>query len=134
MTTMRIAVPSQTRDGLASQRSEHFGHCEFFTLVDFAGDTVTRVQHIDNVVHGSCMMPVKLLQDFEVNALIVSGIGAKPLQGFAQAGIAVFFAPRLPYGDVNSLMEGMARQEFSLMDPGQACKGHGHCRSRPFEE
>jgi predicted Fe-Mo cluster-binding NifX family protein len=132
MNTMRIAVPSQSPNGLSSKRSEHFGHSELFTLVDILENTVTGVQHIENTPHGSCMMPVKLLQDYKVNALIVSDIGAKPLQGFTRAGISVFFAPKQPCHDVRSLLEGMARKEFSVMDPKQACKGHGSCRVKPI--
>ena len=131
---MRIAVPSQNRDGLTSKRSEHFGHCELFTLVDIAEDNITHVQHIENTAHANCLMPVKLLQDFKVNALIVSGIGAMPLKGFAKAGIEVFYAPKHLYMDVNSLIKGMSQNEFSLMDPEQACKGHGSCRVKPFDK
>ena len=127
MKTMRIAVPSQTTEGLASKRSEHFGHCELFTLVDMSENNITRVQQIENSEHGSCMMPVKLLQDLRVDAVIVSGIGTRPLQGFAKAGILVFFAPKHPCRDVGSLMEGMARREFSFMAAEQACQGHGSC-------
>jgi len=132
MNTLRIAVPSQSSDGLTSKRSEHFGHCEIFTLVDISENTVTGVQHIENTPHGSCMMPVKLLQDHKVDTLIVSDIGAKPLEGFIRNGITVFFAPTDPYQDVNSLIKGMMQEKFSLMKPEQSCKGHGSCRVKPF--
>jgi len=128
MNRMRIAVPTQTQDGLASIRSEHFGHAELFTLVDISGNDITGVQHIANMPHGNCMMPVKLLQDMQVNVLVVSGIGTTPLKGFVTAGISVFFAPKFPYQDVKSLVDGMMQQEFSLMNPDQACQGHGSCR------
>jgi len=133
MSITRIAVPAQTLEGLTSKRSEHFGHSKFFTLIDIAGETITQVQQIENIVHANCMMPVKLLQDFKVNALIVSGIGSMPLKGFIKAGIDVFYAPKHPYRDVISLIKGMTKSEFTLMDPEKACKGHGSCRVKPFD-
>jgi predicted Fe-Mo cluster-binding NifX family protein len=127
MNTMRIAIPSQTSDGLISKRSEHFGQCKLFTLVDLCDEKITRIQHVENAEHGSCMQPVELLREHGVNSIIVSGIGARPLQGFANAGITVFYAPREFYKDINSLLGGMMRQEFSLIKPEQACQGHGSC-------
>lgn len=131
MDTMRIAVPSETPEGLTSRRSEHFGHCKMFTLVDICKNKIIKVQHVENEVRGNCIQPVKLLSDHKVNSLIVSGIGARPLAGFAREGIAVFFAPGHPYEDVNSLMEAMMRQELSQMNPEQACSGHGNCQVKP---
>jgi predicted Fe-Mo cluster-binding NifX family protein len=84
---------------------------------------------VENAVHGNCKQPVKLLRKHNVNSLIVSGIGARPLAGFAEEGITVFFAPGQPYQDVNSLMEAMMRGEFPLMTPEQACMGHGGCHT-----
>jgi predicted Fe-Mo cluster-binding NifX family protein len=130
MDTTRIAVPSQSPGGLAGERSEHFGHCDLFTLVDMSEGNITRIQTVDNVEHaaGGCMMPVKLLQDHNVHVLVVSGMGARPLQGFAEVGIQVFFAPNEhPYQDVKSLVEGMSRDEFSVMHPEQSCQGHSNC-------
>ncbi len=73
-----------------------------------------------------------LLRDYKMNALIVSGIGAKPVQGFSKTGISAFFASRLPCRDVKSLVEGMVRREYSMMDPEQAYKGHVGCHGKPF--
>ncbi|NOQ66946.1 MAG: dinitrogenase iron-molybdenum cofactor biosynthesis protein [Desulfobacterales bacterium] len=129
MDTTRIAVPSQSPGGLTGARSEHFGHCDLFTLVDISEGEITNIQTVDNVVHGAggCMMPVKLLQDNKVHILVVSGMGARPLQGFAEVGIQVFFAPKYPYQDVKSLVEGISRSELSIMHVEQACQGHGDC-------
>ena len=132
MNTMRIAVPSETPEGLASKRSEHFGHCKLFTLVDICENKITGVLHVENMEHGNCMQPVKLLREHNVNSLIVSGIGARPLAGFAKEGITVFFAPGQPYRDISSLMEALMRDEFTLMTPEQACNGHGNCHTTPF--
>ena len=32
---MKIAIPSETADGMAAMRSGHFGHCAYFTVVEY---------------------------------------------------------------------------------------------------
>ncbi len=41
--------------------------------------------------HGGCMVPVNLLAKQNVNAIVVGGIGRRPLAGFGEAGIKVYF-------------------------------------------
>ena len=43
----------------------------------------------DGHVQGGCMVPVNLLASHNVKALIVGGIGMRPLMGFKQVGINV---------------------------------------------
>ena len=35
---MRIAIPTNNPGGLEASRSDHFGHCEVFTIVSLAAD------------------------------------------------------------------------------------------------
>jgi predicted Fe-Mo cluster-binding NifX family protein len=42
------------------------------------------------------MVPVNLLADDQVNALIVGGISMRPLMGFRQAGIDVYHGDQRP--------------------------------------
>jgi len=39
----RIAIPSEGKGGLDGQRSEHFGHCDAFTLVDVENGEISKV-------------------------------------------------------------------------------------------
>ena len=73
----RIAIPSVETGGLDGKRSGHFGHCDTFTLVDVKDGTIEKVSTIDNQSHvqGGCRVPVNLLAENEVNALIV-GVSA----------------------------------------------------------
>ena len=88
----RIAIPSTGTGGLDGERSGHFGHCDVFTLVDVEDGEVKQVTAIPNGEHvqGGCMVPVNLLASHNVNALIVGGIGMRPLMGFKQAGWMCF--------------------------------------------
>ena len=88
----RIAVPSNGNGGLDGIRSGHFGHCDVFTFIDVEDGSIGSVSTIKNNGHvqGGCMVPVNLLAQHGVNALIVGGIGMRPLMGFKQVGITVY--------------------------------------------
>jgi predicted Fe-Mo cluster-binding NifX family protein len=89
--TARIAIPSELPGGLDAPRSGHFGRCACFTLVDVVDDRVAAVGVLANAPHvqGGCMSPVLVLAENNVDAIVVDGIGGRPLMGFNQVGIAV---------------------------------------------
>ena len=89
--TVRIAIPSEAPGGLTATRSGHFGRCACFTIVDVVDDKVAQVGVLDNAPHvdGGCMAPVMTLAQQRVDAIVVDGIGGRPLAGFNQVGIAV---------------------------------------------
>ena len=89
--TIRIAIPSERPGGLEARRSGHFGRCECFTLVDLHDGSIGEVQVLVNAPHteGGCMAPVMTLAEHMVDAIVVDGIGGRPLIGFSQVGIAV---------------------------------------------
>lgn len=125
----RIAVPSNNPGGLEGGRSEHFGHCDLFTLVDVENGKVVGVNTVPSVAHGAggCMEPVGVLKEHGVHAILVAGMGGRPLQGFAQVGIEVYFAARHAFATVAEVVSGMVENKLILMDTTQACKGGGNC-------
>ena len=90
-TTVRIAIPSEAPGGLTARRSGHFGRCDCFTVVEIVDGAVAGVEVVSNAPHedGGCMRPVLLLAENTVDAIVVDGIGGRPLMGFDQVGIAV---------------------------------------------
>jgi len=122
----RIAIPSVDTGGLDGQRSGHFGHCEVFTLVDIENGEITHVSTVQNQSHteGGCMVPVNLLAQHNVNALIVGGIGMRPLMGFNQVGIDVYFdAERL---EIRPVVDDLINDKLPLISENQVCGGGGH--------
>ena len=118
----RVAIPSMWPGGLESERSGHFGHCDCFTLVDLDDDGVIAVHVVPNPPHqqGSCLAPVQLLQSHDAQAIIVHGIGMRPLIGFQQAGIEVF------QGDgsgVDETVRAFLADKVVAMDESRACGG-----------
>lgn len=62
-------------------------------MVNVDGDQITSVEVIPNMPHqqGGCMAPVQYLADQGANKLIAGGMGLRPLMGFNQVGIEVYF-------------------------------------------
>lgn len=119
----RIAVPSMEKGGLDGQRSGHFGHCDVFTLVDVEAGEIKEVTTISNQSHvqGGCMVPVNLLAEHNVNALIVGGIGMRPLMGFRQAGIDVYHDAVRP--EIRPVVEDLIAGKLTAITDDQVCGG-----------
>ncbi|MBT8361076.1 MAG: NifB/NifX family molybdenum-iron cluster-binding protein [Desulfobacterales bacterium] len=123
MTTLRIAIPSIGEGGLDGQRAGHFGHCDVFTCIEAENGGITSVSTIQNKEHvqGGCMVPVNLLAENKINALIVGGIGMRPLMGFKQVGIDVYHdAERI---DIRPVVEDMLAGKLPLISDDQVCGG-----------
>ena len=127
---MRIAIPTNNPGGMEASRSEHFGHCDVFTLVEVDSDNkVTSVETLPVPDHGAggCMVPVKTLKDAGVNAIVVGGIGARPMKGFAEVGIDVYWADRNAIPDASAVMEKFSAGQLPKMNTDQVCSGGSNC-------
>ncbi len=119
----RIAIPSNGQGGLEGTRAGHFGHCDVFTLVDVEDGQIKQVTTLNNQEHvqGGCMVPVNLLSENKVNALIVGGIGMRPLMGFRQVGIDVFYDAERP--EIRPVVEDLIQGNLSEIKNDQVCGG-----------
>ncbi len=127
---MRVAIPTNSPGGLDAERSDHFGHCDLFTMVDLdENNEIKEVTTIQNGDHeaGGCMVPVKILQNAGAESIIVGGMGARPMRGFADVGIAVYFADRSSMRTVQDVVNGFAANRLPVMHADQVCKGSGSC-------
>jgi predicted Fe-Mo cluster-binding NifX family protein len=88
-----VALPSNAPGGLEAELCPHFGHCDVFTLVTVDEGEVKDVAAMPAIAHeqGGCMAPVQALASKGVTALVAGGMGMRPLMGFNQVGIDVFF-------------------------------------------
>jgi len=126
MTTERIAIPSEGMGGLDGKRAGHFGHCDVFTLVDVENGEIKEVSILQNQEHvqGGCMVPVQLLASNNVQKLIVGGIGMRPLMGFNQVGIAVYYDGERH--DIRPVIEDMIAGKLPVIAENQVCGGAAH--------
>lgn len=120
---MRIAVPSMLPGGLDAPVSGHFGHCEAFTIVTLKDKDIMGVEVAANGEHGTCGAPVMRLADAQVDALVVGGIGGRPLALCRERGIGVFVSRA---ATVREAVEGFTRGQLPKFDDSHVCGGsHG---------
>lgn len=121
-----IAVPSSMPGGMEAPLGQHFGHCDLYTVIEIENGEIGKVATLPNVPHqqGGCMAPVNHLARNGVNVLIAGGMGLRPLMGFNQVGIKVFYGNGAPtVGEaVQALMDGKLT-EFTQQ---HTCGGGGH--------
>jgi predicted Fe-Mo cluster-binding NifX family protein len=122
----RIAVPSNGTGGIDGQRAGHFGHCDVFTFIDVENGEIKKVSTLPNMEHvqGGCMVPVNLLAENRVNALIVGGIGMRPLMGFQQVGIEVYHDGQRP--EIRPVVEDLIAGRLQIIQNDQVCGGGSH--------
>ena len=121
----RIAVPSIGDGGMDGQRSGHFGHCDVFTVIDVENGEIKEISTIQNAEHvqGGCMVPVNLLSEHKVDALIVGGIGMRPLMGFKQVGIDVYHDSERV--EIKPVLEDLIAGKLPMISDDQVCGGGG---------
>jgi predicted Fe-Mo cluster-binding NifX family protein len=125
MPAMKLAIPSAAPGGLEAAVSPHFGHCDAFTLVTLEGGQVGAVEILPNGGHeqGGCLAPVMALKQAGAQALVAGGMGMRPLRGFQDQGIEVFFSEGAPtVGEAAALVAGGRARPFG---PAQTCGGGG---------
>ncbi len=88
-----IAIPSAHPGGLDAELGAHFGHCDLYTLVNVEDGKISQVSSLPSIDHaqGGCLAPVQHLAGNGVKVLIAGGMGLRPLMGFNQVGIEVYF-------------------------------------------
>ena len=86
---MRIAVSADTKNGLDSVVSPHFGRCPYFVLVDVDGCDVARVAEVDNPFYGAHapgQVPGFIHQQ-GAGVMLTGGMGGRAVQFFEGFGI-----------------------------------------------
>ena len=122
---VRVAIPSEGNGGLDGRRAGHFGHCDVFTCIDVEDGQIQAVHILPNQEHvqGGCMVPVNLLAQAGVNALVVGGIGMRPLMGFRQVGIEVYHDGERP--EIRPVVEDVLAGRLPRISDDQVCGGGG---------
>lgn len=127
MLSVTVAIPSNNPGGLDAGMSMHFGHCKIFTIVKLDGQDIKSVSTLaNNHDEGGCLAPVGKLSENEVNVMLASGMGMRPLMGFQNAGISVYHAAG--FATVGEAIEAFKSDRLQAFSTDFTCKGHeGHC-------
>lgn len=122
--TLKLAVPTMGEASLASERSGHFGHCDCFTIVNIENGEIMGISELANPPHeeGGCLRPVSLLATVGVNAIVTAGMGMRPMMGFNDVGITVYFENQTP--NVGEVVKLVAAGSVPVMGAEHACNHH----------
>ncbi len=79
--------------GYLSKRGAHFGKAKFYIIITLQENKIVDVEGVANGGHntGACGNAVTNIMSLNPDALIVGGIGGSPAQGFANAGLDLYF-------------------------------------------
>ena len=123
MTT--IGIPSTQPGGLDALFGQHFGHCDLYTIVDVEDGAIKEVRTLPSVPHqqGGCMAPVQYLADNGVKILIAGGMGMRPLMGFNQMGIDVFYSGGAP--TIGQAVQAFLENKLQVFTNEFTCGGGG---------
>ena len=120
--SVRVAVPSDSPNGLNSPISDHFGHSRMFIVSTVDNGEIVKVEAVLNPPHSSCAGPVQALADNGVTVLLTNGIGRRPYMICNQLGISVVKAIGMTVGD--AVRGYMAGSSTSMSEDG-LCQGGG---------
>lgn len=118
---MRLVFPTDENMGYLSKRGAHFGKAKFYTIITVVENKMDDVEVVVNPGHsgGACGSAVENIMGLKPDALIVSGIGGSPAQGFANAGLDLYF-------DTNSATVKESVEAF-LQGRLEKSSGNGTC-------
>lgn len=112
---MRIAIAS---DGQLV--SEHFGHCQGFTIYDVENIFIEKKEFVQNPGHKPGYLPI-FLKEKGVDLIIAGGMGSSAQNLFEQNGIEVIVGTQGLCDDVIGLyLDG------SIKSTGSVCNEHMH--------
>jgi len=120
---MKICFPVSKVNGMESEVYGHFGSAPAFLVIETDSNTITTINNRDqHHVHGACN-PMKALNNQNVDAIVVGGIGAGALSRLNQLGIKVFQAQAPTVKENIEMLKAQILSEFTL---SHCCSGHAH--------
>jgi predicted Fe-Mo cluster-binding NifX family protein len=120
---MKICIPIERDEGLASPVCTHFGRAPLFLVFDTESGSLQAVPN-DGHHFGGTRTPAQVVSDLGVDVLLAGGLGSKAIRLFENAKITVFLGAE---GTAGASIE---RHEAGALEPASpegACKeAHGH--------
>ena len=122
---MRIAFSAESKNGLESPISHHFGRCPAYILVDLEEDDVKSINSIDNPFfegHKPGMVP-RFIHEQGVNVMISGGMGRRAIEFFEQFGVGVATGAQ---GDVQIALQAYLEGKLNEAAPCRQSIEHDH--------
>lgn len=120
---MKIIIPLDENNGLASKVCEHFGSAPFFAVVQ-SGDGKVEIIGNPNMQHehGQCT-PADAFASTGAEAVVVNGIGARAAARLQSLGVDIYMAALAP--TLADALERFNSGALQKIGPQAACEGHG---------
>ena len=122
---MRIAIPAESKNGLDSRVSPHFGRCPAFILVEVEAGLIAQVEAVDNPFFGGHrpgQVPA-FIQSQGADVILVGGMGRRALAFFEQYGIQAVMGA----GDtVEQALRSFLAGRVAGVEPCDRSKDHQH--------
>ena len=112
---MKIAVASE-----GSMVTEHFGHCESFSIFETEGNQISKIENVPNPGHRPGFLP-NFLNEMGVNVIISGGMGGGAIEIFNEKNIEVIVGAS---GSARTAAEQYLKGE--LKSTGSVCHEHQH--------
>lgn len=112
---MKIAIASEN-----NMVTEHFGHCESFSIFEVENNQINKSIVISNPGHRPGFLP-EFLGDMGINVIIAGGMGNSAIQIFNGKGIEVIVGAS---GEARTVAEQYL--EGNLVTTGSVCHQHKH--------
>ena len=95
-----------------------------YEIAEVEDGKVTTVRTLPPIPHqqGGCLAPVNYLAGEGVNVLLAGGMGMRPLMGFNQAGVEVYYAGNFP--TVGQSVQAFIEGRLPAFTPEHSCGGH----------
>lgn len=122
---MRIAISTETNEGLDSQVAQHFGRCPYFAFIDLDGQDIQSIQIVDNPYysgHQVGQVPA-FINEQKANVMLSGGMGGRAIQFFQQFNIQTATGAS---GTVQSTLDDYFAGKLSGTAPCEESIEHGH--------
>jgi predicted Fe-Mo cluster-binding NifX family protein len=129
---MRIVVSADSKNGLDSVVSPHFGRCPHFVLVDLDDHDVQEVREVDNPYyarHQPGQVPA-FVNSLGANVMLTGGMGGRAIMFFQQFGIEGVTGA---HGTVRQSVERYLGGQLTGAAPCKESQEHGHTNHVPTE-
>ncbi len=112
---MRLAIATE-----GNYVSEHFGHCEGFTVFEIEEQNIKKKEFLNSPAHVKGLLP-KYLKERGVDVIVSGGMGQGAIDLFKQYGIEV-------YTGVSGVVENIVMRYMSgvLVSSNVVCSNHEH--------
>ncbi len=121
---MKVCIPAMDQNQGNALICQHFGGTPFFAIYDSEAKTYEFVAKDESGEHqhGACN-PVAALKPYNLDAIVVAGIGKNAVAKLAAAGIKVFVAAAVTVGEN---IELLLNNKLDPVDIDDCCGGHDH--------